>query len=175
MKVRPFVGVVISALLAAAAAPGAEAEKRPRLPVVSVRTLQGEAWNISDQRGRVSVLHFWSLNCRPCLAVLPRLRRLYSGWKKRSDVALVGLPTDDDLIQIRRHVERQRMSWTQLVAESGSALPVLAGPLGIKEMPTPFFWIVDPDGKIVATATDPETAKRLAEQLALRERSTPPE
>ena len=106
--------------------------------------------NLEHRRARRSRMRatLWSLNCRPCLEVVPRLRRLNGSWKERNDVVLVSLPTDEDLIQVRRHVKRHRMSWTHLVTEKGSALSVLAGPLGVQRMPTPYFWIVDGNGEI---------------------------
>ena len=155
-------------LLVTAAAVGADTGPQPSLPTNEVKTVTGKAWSISTRSERVTVLHFWSLHCRPCLAALPRLRRLHGRWEQGSGIALVGLPVEDDLIQIRRHVRRHRMTWSQLTHAEGSALPVLAGPLGVKEMPTPYFWIVDPNGRIIATSSDPETAGRLAEECASR-------
>lgn len=155
-------------LLVTAAAVGADADAgpQPSLPTNEVKTLAGKAWSIATRSERVTVLHFWSLHCRPCLAALPRLRRLHGEWEQGSAIALVGLPVEDELIQIRRHVRRHCMAWPQLIHAEGSALPVLAGPLGVKEMPTPYFWIVDQVGRIVATSSDPETAGRLAEECA---------
>ncbi len=144
----------------------ADAKKRPSLPNASVKTLDGRTWSIAGQGDRVCVLHFWSLNCRPCLEVVPRLRRLNGSWKERNDVVLVSLPTDEDLIQVRRHVKRHRMSWTHLVTEKGSALSVLAGPLGVQRMPTPYFWIVDGNGEIRGATGNPEEARKVAERLA---------
>ena len=154
-------------LLTGAACDAAEAKKRPSLPASIVKTLDGKEWSIAEQNGRVSVLHFWSLNCQPCLAVVPRLRRLNGSWKDRSDVTLVSLPVNDDLIQVRRHVKQHRMAWPQLVTDKGSALPTLLGPLGVKQMPTPHFWVVDVDGSIAGSTTDVVKARKAAEQLAL--------
>lgn len=144
---------------------GAAASKRPSLPATTVQTLAGQSWSASTQRGQVMVLHFWSLNCRPCLAVLPRLRRLQGAWKDGGKVSLVSLPVEDDLVAIRRHVKRHRMSWTQLVTEKGSALSVLAGPLGVTQMSTPYFWIVDKKGLIKGATPNPEEARKIAESL----------
>lgn len=158
---------LIGLLLTGTMSEAAETKKRPSLPATSVQTLDGKTWNVEKQSGRVSVLHFWSLNCRPCLEIVPRLRRLNESWKERSDVALVSLPVDDDLIQVRRHVKRHHMAWTQLVTEKGSALPALTVPLGVRQMPTPNFWIVDVDGSIAGSTTDIVKARKAAEQLAL--------
>ncbi|MBG86604.1 MAG: hypothetical protein CMO80_06860 [Verrucomicrobiales bacterium] len=151
---------------------GAES-KRPSLPNNEVKTLAGKAWRIADQKGKVVVLDFWSLNCRPCLAMVPRTRRLNGDWQERKDIVLLGVPTDDNLIQIRRHVKRNRMNWSQLVGQKGSAMSALAAPLGVKVMPTPNFWIIDPDGGIVASTADAEKARKVAEAVArlLREKS----
>ncbi|MGB0580420.1 MAG: TlpA family protein disulfide reductase [Limisphaerales bacterium] len=158
---------LIGTLLTGVVSDAAEPNKRPQLPALPVKTLDGETWSIGKQSGRVSVLHFWSLNCRPCLAVVPRLRCLNGSWKDRRDVALVSLPVDDNLIQVRRHVKQHRMAWTQLVTENGSAVSTLAGPLGVSQMPTPHYWIVEVDGSIAGSTSDLIKASQAAEQLAL--------
>jgi len=164
---RALIPLTLLCLLWAPAltAAGAEGAKRPRLPDVEVSTLDGRPWRIGGQRGRVLLLHFWSLNCRPCLALLPRLRRLHGQRKKRDEVALVSLPVEDDLIRIRRHVKQHHMGWTQLVSERGSAVAALAGSLGVKRIATPYFWVVDGEGRVVAATSDPEEAAARAEAL----------
>lgn len=141
--------------------------QRPALPASKLRTLTGGNWEVTSRRGQIVVLDFWSLNCGPCLAMVPKLRKLQSEWKDRQDVQLIGVPTDDDLLGIRRHVKRHRMNWPHVIDQSGSALAKLAGPLGIDSMPTPNFWIIDAEGRIAGSTTDLTKARKAAEQLAL--------
>ena len=43
-----------------------------KAPDFDLRTLQGDRIRLSDLRGRVVLIDFWSVTCPPCLKTLPR-------------------------------------------------------------------------------------------------------
>lgn len=47
-----------------------------KLPDISIPDLQGKELNLNDLRGEISVLHFWFLQCKPCLEEIPELNKL---------------------------------------------------------------------------------------------------
>ncbi len=47
-----------------------------KLPDISITDLHGEEMNLDDLKGGISVLHFWFLQCKPCLEEIPELNRL---------------------------------------------------------------------------------------------------
>ncbi len=47
-----------------------------KLPDISMPDLQREKLNLQDLKGEISVLHFWFLQCKPCLEEIPELNKL---------------------------------------------------------------------------------------------------
>lgn len=47
-----------------------------KLPDISISDLHGEDLNLLDLKGEISVLHFWFLQCKPCLEEIPELNKL---------------------------------------------------------------------------------------------------
>src|SRR5690242_15539160 len=56
---------------------------------------------LSDYRGKVVVLNFWTKNCRPCLEEMPSLAQLAASLAKDPDVAVITVSTDDSLDDVR--------------------------------------------------------------------------
>jgi peroxiredoxin len=116
---------------------------RDRLaPDFTLHDRDGRPWRLSDRRGRVVVLHFWTVTCPPCLEEMPTLVELARILEGRRDVELVAIAAD--------------RSWEQVAAvvPPGSPLRVLLDPdravvrdrFGTRLYPE--TWIVDPRGVI---------------------------
>lgn len=136
-------------------------------PSAIFNTLSGDTWRTKNHRNRVLLVEFWSTDCVPCLKQVPQLRRIHGRWSKRDDLLLIGIPTDDKMIPVRRHIKRHRIKWPQLCAGDKSVSSFIAKQIGIKEITTPTFLVVDRKGKISHTIIgDLQKAKSLAEKLA---------
>jgi thiol-disulfide isomerase/thioredoxin len=138
---------------------------RQQVPDVRLGTLNGGSWQMSQQRGKVVLLDFWAVYCAPCRAMEPRLKALRREWAGRANFVIVGVPVDDDVNRVRRHVERSGMKWPQLVLPNDGAMVALVGPLGIQEMATPTLWVVDDEGRLAGSFHDLEAAVVLAKRL----------
>src|SRR6478736_4462176 len=63
-------------------------------PDFTLRDREGKTFRLSEHRGRVVVLNFWSITCPPCVEELPTLETLAhvaEGW---GDVDVVTISTD---------------------------------------------------------------------------------
>lgn len=73
-----------------------------RVPLVS----GPEALALSDQRGKLVLLDFWSTTCAPCMAPLEKYERLVaenqSQWKDK--IAVIAISMDSDVQAVRRHL-----------------------------------------------------------------------
>ena len=67
------------------------------LPNVKVRTLQGDAFNISelDNDGSPIVISFWATWCKPCKKELNNIAEVYEDWQDETGVKLVAVSIDD--------------------------------------------------------------------------------
>jgi thiol-disulfide isomerase/thioredoxin len=136
------------------------------LPDFRVEDLHGRTWQLSDLKGKVTLLDFWATWCGTCRAELPYIQKLYDRVKDRKDLQVVTISVDDNPGLIEGYLK-----------ETGFTFPVLvARDLAEKIFPVimlPQTWIVDPLGSrsmdqvvgagddwVTSTITQMETVRR---------------
>jgi thiol-disulfide isomerase/thioredoxin len=125
-------------------------------PALAFRRADGTASALADRRGKYTVVHFWASWCGPCKQQLPALRRLHEQFAARG-LATLGLSLDDDAAAWQSVLKPLDLPWPQ-------GRLAAAGEAGVSSVPA--YWLLDPDGKIVAKVYDlDELAKLLAERL----------
>ena len=106
-------------------------------PDFELPTLDGSVKKLSDYRGKVVILNFWTKSCRPCLEEMPDLANFATVLAKEGDIQLLTVSTDESVADAR-----------------DTLLSVLAGD-------PPFVTFVDTENKFVAekygTKLYPET------------------
>ena len=134
-------------------------QQRVAVPDISMPTLDGKAWSLKDERGKVVVLNFWATWCEPCRTEVPylvKLRRDLGG--KGLEVA--GVTLDED----RKVVEK-------FAAEYGVDYPILLPPAGspwTKLENTPTTLLIDREGRLAGKyigAVPEEQLRRDVEKL----------
>jgi len=67
------------------------------LPNVKVKTLTGDAFNISeiDNDSKPMVISFWATWCKPCNKELNNISEIYSDWQEETGVKLIAVSIDD--------------------------------------------------------------------------------
>lgn len=65
-------------------------------PDFDLPALGGGRVKLSDYRGKVVILHFWTKTCKPCLEELPLLAKFAEQLKDRKDVALIAVTIDEN-------------------------------------------------------------------------------
>ncbi len=104
------------ALLAEAARASEGLKPGQRFPDIAYLDPAGRPRKLSDDRGRVLVLHFWGSWCPPCQREMPDLQKLHGRLKADSNLRFVFLP-------VREPVARSR-DWLK---DKGIALPLSDG------------------------------------------------
>jgi len=110
-------------------------------PDFSTKDIHGNAFSLSELKGKVVVLNFWATWCGPCRAELPALSDFYGQYKGQG-VVVVGV-SDEEPDTVRPFAEEHRMNYV-LVKGSDE----VATRYGIIGYPTTF--IIGRDGKIAA-------------------------
>ena len=107
----------------------------------------GKALRLSDLRGKVVLLVFWS-------ASSSRSQRRMRGWiaagvRHAADgLVVVGVSMDKDPAAVARHVMKHRMEWAILCDGRG---PAGAAPRAYHVLADPLWLVIDRQGTIVAT------------------------
>ncbi len=123
-----------------------------------VTTLDGEELRLSDLRGSIVMVDFWSSWCPPCRAEAPVLVEAYERWSAMG-VEFVGISIWDDEDDVLDFVKRHDIRYPNAVDEDGS----IAVEFGVKGIPEKFF--VNPQGEIVRKINGPNTSQSLDEVL----------
>lgn len=69
-------------------------------PDFTLSDRHGKPWKLSDQRGKVVVMNFWSITCQPCVEEMPSVEQLSRMMAQRSDVEVVAISTDAGWSQV---------------------------------------------------------------------------
>lgn len=151
-------GLFLAAFLILAARPSRPEPPPPvAAPNFSLTDLRGRAVSLQDYKGKIVLIDFWSIHCAPCVRGIPALVALAEKYGPRGLVVL-GISSD---IESREAVAR-------LAAEKNIAYPILFEDQNFstsqdylqssamndmqkssKIMPTPAYFLVGVDGKII--------------------------
>ena len=119
-----------------------------------ITTLDGRELRLSDLRGSIVMVDFWSSWCPPCRAEASVLAEAYQRWSEIG-VEFVGISIWDNEKDVNDFIKRYNITYPNGIDEDGS----IAVEFGVKGIPEKFF--VDPRGKIVRKINGPNTAQSL--------------
>jgi cytochrome c biogenesis protein CcmG/thiol:disulfide interchange protein DsbE len=131
-------------------------------PDVTVHTVDGKSYRMTDLKGRPVIIDFWATWCAPCKSSMPHLSAIQSRYKNRGLVVL-GLSTDDDDPRVVRRFA-DRLGVTFSLATSDDQVLDAFGP--IRGLPTTVY--ISRTGEIVRRVTgyiDAETMESYAKEL----------
>jgi peroxiredoxin len=117
-------------------------------PDFELANMNGGKTRLSDYRGKVVILNFWTKTCQPCLEEMPSLAELGKLLQGRRDVALVTITTDDNAEDARgtmKSVLGGDPPFAVLIDPEGA---IVTGKFGTKLYPE--TWFIDGDGVIRA-------------------------
>jgi peroxiredoxin len=60
----------------------------------SVTDINGKAFSLDELKGKVLVLNFWFIECKPCVSEMPELNKLVEKYKGK-EVVFIGFATND--------------------------------------------------------------------------------
>lgn len=83
-------------------------------PDFTLRDLHGDKVSLSNFRGKVVVLNFWSTTCGPCLAEIPSLVTLQREFRNQGLVVL-GIALDPSEKPVQESVAKLRIDYTNLM------------------------------------------------------------
>ena len=119
--------------------------------------VQGEMRQVSQWKGKRSVVNFWATWCAPCVKEMPDLQALADA---HPDKQIIGIGIDS-AANIRTFLQKVPVTYPLLVAETGGV--DLLRQLGNAKGGLPFTLVLDEEGRIlhhVLGQIDPEDIER---------------
>ena len=120
--------------------------------------LDGHEVSLSELRGSVVMLDFWSSWCPPCRQEAPVLAQLYREYDGRN-VKFVGVAIWDDPEDVARYVREFGLIYPNVLDERGR----IAIDYGVRGIPEKFF--IDSEGNLVRKFVGPISAQKLRDAL----------
>jgi thiol-disulfide isomerase/thioredoxin len=71
-------------------------------PDFTLSDRHGRPWRLSERRGKLVIMNFWSITCPPCVEELPSLEFLAQSMKGREDIEVISISTDSGWEQVQK-------------------------------------------------------------------------
>ncbi len=119
-----------------------------------ITTLDGRELRLSNLRGSIVMVDFWSSWCPPCRAEASVLAEAYERWSEIG-VEFVGISIWDNEEDVIDFIKRHNITYPNGIDNDGS----IAVEFGVKGIPEKFF--VNAQGEIVRKVNGPNTSQSL--------------
>jgi len=105
-------------------------------------SLDGDALNLADHRGRVVIVDFWATWCGPCRMVMPHLQKIHETYADQ-DVRVIALSVDRaGPATVKAFIAKNKYTFPVAMADAN----LVRAYGGVPSIPTTF--IIAPDGSI---------------------------
>ena len=177
MKTRSLLTLLFAVAAASAGAVWIKSLVPPGSPAGSIQFLsaapelpiydrEGKKIDLTKEKDKVLIVHFWATWCPPCVEETPALSKFWEAYRDRKDVALYAVSVDKDWKTI-----------DDFVAKNPSSLPLFHDPkeatakrFGTSQYPETY--IVNKKGRVLFRVpgavdwSDPEVRSRIDQILA---------
>ena len=115
---------------------------------ISLTDIDGKYVSLSDFRGKIVFLNFWTTWCPTCRIEMPSMERLHQKFKDQ-DFAMVTINLQESASQVKKFFKDFKLTFTALLDTNGE---ISAG-FGLRSIPTTF--ILDKNGRIFGSVLGP--------------------
>ena len=119
-KISFSFGLFFAILLSFSAFANTNNEKKPVAENFIGTALDGTRIELSELRGKVVVVSFWTTRCPICAAEIPKLNKLTEGFVGK-DVVFLGLTTDNE-DKVKKYLKKKPFDFTILPNSFGTLL-----------------------------------------------------
>ena len=131
-------------------------------PEIAGEDLAGVPFKLSDSRGKVTMLLFWASWCGPCMAAVPREKKIVERFKGRP-FTLVGVNGDDDPVAAKKAITMAEIPWRSFRDAKSAGVRTISGQYNVHGWPT--VYVLDRKGVIRAKNFYGDELDELLEEL----------
>jgi len=112
---------------------------------INLKDMHGSGVSLSDFRGKIVFLNFWTTWCPPCREEMPAMEKLHQRLKG-GDFVMVGINLQEPASLVRAFFKKFELTFISLLDSDGA----VAKTFGIRSIPTTL--IFDKEGRIIGAA-----------------------
>lgn len=121
---------------------GAGLETGTVAPDFISKNLNGDDVQLSQFRGKVVLIDFWAVFCKPCVIVLPKIQEIHEKYNDEELVVLM-INVSEDKNKIQKFIEENGYTFQVLLGSGNMNVQKNYGVIGI-----PHTYIIDKQGKV---------------------------
>jgi thiol-disulfide isomerase/thioredoxin len=115
---------------------------------IRLKDINNKDVSISDFRGKIVFLNFWTTWCPTCRIEMPSMEKLHQKLKNR-DFAMVTINLQESADRVKNFFKEYKLSFTALLDTAGE----VGAMFGLYQIPTTY--ILDKEGRIIGKAVGP--------------------
>ena len=115
---------------------------------IKLKDTHGNEVRLSDFRGKIVFLNFWTTWCPTCRIEMPSMEKLHQKFKDK-DFAMVAIDLQESASQVKAFFKEYKLTFSALLDSTGD----VGTRFRINAIPTTF--ILDKKGRIIAKAVGP--------------------
>ena len=115
-------------------------------PKFNAVSLEDKTFDLSQLKGKVVVVTFWSTHCAPCVSGISKFNQLAEEYKNQNVVFLAVTGENPDTV--KRFLRKKPFNFNIISNGLGIMMKFSGTPDGIVMMPTPTHYLINQDGEI---------------------------
>ncbi|MGD2097010.1 MAG: TlpA disulfide reductase family protein [Desulfobacterales bacterium] len=115
---------------------------------ITLNDPNGRPVSLSDLRGKIVFINFWTTWCLACVIEMPSMEKLHQKFKDK-DFVMVGINLQESAERVKQFFKKHQLTFTTLLDITGD----VGAALGINAIPTTL--ILDKNGRIAGRALGP--------------------
>jgi peroxiredoxin len=160
-----ILSVLIISLVLAASAMAQGLSNGSNAPAFALAGLDGQTYDLTQLRGKVVLVTFWSTRCNICHSEIPQMNRLVARYKNQN-VVFLGLTMDDDQ-KVAAYLKRTPFDFTILPNSFGVVLQYAdRDKNGGLNMGFPAYYLIDQNGVVRSKSSGWDKTQDLDSQIS---------
>lgn len=115
---------------------------------INLKDIKGKNISLSDFKGKIVFLNFWTTWCPTCRIEVPSMEKLHQKFKNK-DFAMVTVNLRESASKVKAFFKKFKLTFTALLDSTG----LVAASFGIRSIPTTY--ILDKTGRIIGKVNGP--------------------